>query len=106
MRSIFDSLDGVDALSDKLILLVADLDQIDVLLPQVLAQLPQTIAIMQESRTMLLTMHSTMSGVLGNMGDNSSNGTAMGRAFDTAQNDDSFYLPPGNVEEQRFPTNH
>ena len=40
------------------------------LLPQVLAQFPQTIAIMQESRTMLLTMHSTMSGTLGNMGNN------------------------------------
>ncbi|OBI80414.1 RND family transporter [Mycobacterium sp. 1245805.9] len=102
IRSIFDSLDGVDAVSDKLILLVADLDQVDALLPQILAQLPQTIAIMQESRTMLLTMHSTMSGVLGNMGDNSNNSTAMGRAFDTAQNDDSFYLPPETLKNKDF----
>jgi RND superfamily putative drug exporter len=102
IRSIFDSLDGVDAVSDKLILLVADLDQVDALLPQILAQLPQTIAIMQESRTMLLTMHSTMSGVLGNMGDNSSNATSMGRAFDTAQNDDSFYLPPETLKNKDF----
>ncbi|WP_068184477.1 RND family transporter [Mycobacterium sp. UM_CSW] len=102
IRSIFDSLDGVDAVSDKLILLVADLDQVDALLPQILAQLPATIAIMQESRTMLLTMHSTMSGVLGNMGDNSNNSTAMGRAFDTAQNDDSFYLPPETLKNKDF----
>ncbi|OBA76593.1 hypothetical protein A5641_20620 [Mycobacterium sp. 1554424.7] len=102
IRSIFDSLDGVDAVSDKLILLVADLDQVDALLPQILAQLPETIAIMQESRTMLLTMHSTMSGVIGNMGDNSSNATAMGRAFDTAQNDDSFYLPPDTLKNKDF----
>ncbi|OBF47852.1 hypothetical protein A5787_09915 [Mycobacterium sp. 852002-50816_SCH5313054-b] len=102
IRSVFDSLDGVDAVSDKLILLVADLDQVDALLPQILAQLPQTIAIMQESRTMLLTMHSTMSGVLGNMGDNNNNATSMGRAFDTAQNDDSFYLPPETLKNKDF----
>ena len=101
IRGIFDSLDGVDAISDKLILLVADLDQIDVLLPQILAQLPETIAIMKESRTMLLTMHSTMSGVLGNMGDNN-NANAMGRAFDTAENDDSFYLPPETFKNKNF----
>jgi RND superfamily putative drug exporter len=102
IRSVFDSLDGVDAVSDKLILLVADLDQVDALLPQILAQLPATIEIMQQSRTMLLTMHSTMSGVLGNMGDNSNNATAMGRAFDTAQNDDSFYLPPETLKNKDF----
>jgi RND superfamily putative drug exporter len=102
LRSVFDALDGIDAISDKLILLVADLDQIDVLLPQILAQLPATIQIMQESRTMLLTMHSTMSGVLGNMGDNSGNATAMGRAFDTAQNDDSFYLSPDVLKNKNF----
>ena len=102
IRSIFDSIDGVDALTDKLNAVVADLDQLDVLLPQVLATFPQTIAIMQESRTMLLTMHSTMSGTLGSMGDNSSGSTAMGRAFDTAQNDDSFYLPPEVLKNKDF----
>ncbi|WP_082958394.1 RND family transporter, partial [Mycobacterium alsense] len=89
LRSIFDSLDGVDAVADKLGDVVADLGQIDMLLPQIVAQFPEMIAIMESSRTMLLTMHSTMSGVLGNMGDDNSNANAMGRAFDTAQNDDS-----------------
>ncbi|OBJ02767.1 hypothetical protein A5660_21090 [Mycobacterium alsense] len=102
LRSIFDSLDGVDAVTDKLTDVVTDLDQVDLLLPQVLAQFPQMIAIMESSRTMLLTMHSTMSGVLGNMGDDNSNATAMGRAFDTAQNDDSFYLPPEAFKDKDF----
>ena len=102
LRSIFDSIDGVDAIADKLTELIADLDQIDVLLPQVVAQLPETIAILQESRTMLLTMHSTMSGTLGNITDNSSNSTAMGSAFDTAKNDDSFYLPPEVLKNKDF----
>jgi RND superfamily putative drug exporter len=102
IRSIFDSLDGVDALADNLKFLVADLDQVDVLLPQVIAQIPQMLAILQESRTMLLTMHSTMAGTFGNMGDNGSNSTAMGRAFDTAKNDDSFYVPPDTFKNKSF----
>ncbi|WP_156687084.1 MMPL/RND family transporter [Mycobacterium sp. Marseille-P9652] len=102
LRSIFDSLDGVDAVTDELSKVVADLDQIDVLLPQILAQFPEMIAIMESSRTMLLTTYSTMSGVLGNMSDDSGNASAMGRAFDTAQNDDSFYLPPEAFDNKDF----
>jgi RND superfamily putative drug exporter len=101
-RSVFDSLDGVDAVTDKLADVVADLDQVDLLLPQILAQFPSMIAIMESSRTMLLTMHSTMSGVLGSMGDDSTNASAMGRAFDAAQNDDSFYLPPEAFDNKDF----
>ena len=43
-------------------------------------------------RTMILTMHSTMSGIFGQMDEQSTNSSAMGRAFDTAKDDDSFYL--------------
>jgi putative drug exporter of the RND superfamily len=94
LRSIFDGLDGVDAISDKLQNLVKDLDQLDALMPQLLAQFPQMIATLQSMRTMLLTMHSTMSGIFGQMDEVSGNATAMGKAFDAAKNDDSFYLPP------------
>jgi len=102
LRSVFDALDGVDAVTDKLGDVVKDLDQIDLLLPQILAQFPEMLAIMESSRTMLLTMHSTMSGVLGNMSDDNGNASAMGRAFDTAQNDDSFYLPPEVFKNKDF----
>jgi putative drug exporter of the RND superfamily len=101
IRSIFDALDGVDLLTDKLRDLVADLDKMDVIMPQLLAQFPEMIEIMQSMRTMMLTMHSTMSGVFGQMDDNS-NSTAMGQAFDTAKNDDSFYLPPDVFKNSDF----
>jgi RND superfamily putative drug exporter len=94
LRAVFDGLDGVDAISDKLQDLVKDLDQLDALMPQLIAQFPQMIATLQSMRTMLLTMHSTMSGIFGQMDENSGNATAMGKAFDAAKNDDSFYLPP------------
>jgi RND superfamily putative drug exporter len=43
---------------------------------------------------MILSMHSTMSGIFDQMDQMSDNATAMGHAFDAAKNDDSFYLPP------------
>ena len=102
LRAIFDSIDGVDELSDKLHDLVKDLDKLDVLLPQLLAQFPPMIAIMQTMRTMMLTMHSTMSGIFSEMDESSQNATAMGQAFDAAKNDDSFYLPPEVFQNPDF----
>ncbi len=102
IRNIFDTLDGVDEVTDKLQDLVANLDQLDVIMPQLIAQFPEMISIMQGMRTMMLTMHSTMSGVFNQMDDNSGNATAMGKAFDTAKNDDSFYLPPDVFKTKDF----
>jgi RND superfamily putative drug exporter len=94
LRAVFDGIDSVDAISDQLHELLKDLDQVDALMPQLLTQIPPMIATMQSMGTMMLTMHSTMSGIFGEMDENSGNATAMGKAFDTAKNDDSFYLPP------------
>jgi RND superfamily putative drug exporter len=102
LRSIFDSIDGVDAISDKMHDLVKDLDQLDALLPQMLQYYPPLIATMQNMRTMTLTMHSTMAGIFDEMDDANSNATAMGQAFDAAKNDDSFYLPPEVFENKDF----
>jgi putative drug exporter of the RND superfamily len=102
LRSIFDTLDGIDTVSDKLKNLVADLDQIDVIMPQILTQFPEMIETMQSMRTMMLTMHSTISGIVGHMDNMGDNATAMGKAFDAAKNDDSFYLPPEVLQNADF----
>ncbi|MEZ0364228.1 RND family transporter [Mycobacterium sp. pUA109] len=102
LRSIFDSIDGVDQISGKLDALVEDLDQLDLLMPQMLQQFPPMIATMQRTRSMMLTMHSTMSGLFGQMEDANDDPTAMGKAFDTAKNDDSFYLPPDVLKNEDF----
>ena len=94
LKSIFETLDGVDEVSDKLQDLTKDLDQLDALMPQLVSQFPAMIATMQSMRTMMLTMSSTMSGIFGQMDEMNGNATAMGKAFDAAKNDDSFYLPP------------
>ncbi len=93
LRSIFDSIDGADEVSEKLRDLVADLDHLDVLLPQLVVQFPPMIETMKTMRTITLSMYSTMSGTVGEMDQSGDNATAMGKAFDTAKNDDSFYFP-------------
>jgi RND superfamily putative drug exporter len=93
-RSIFDTIDGVDKVDDKLQMLVGDIKQLDTLMPQMLETFPSMIDTMTNMRTMMLTMHSTMSGIFDQMDDMSDNATAMGHAFDASKNDDSFYLPP------------
>jgi putative drug exporter of the RND superfamily len=102
LRSIFDSIDDVDVLTDKMRDLIKDLDQLDALLPQLLAQFPPMIATLQSTRAMMQTMHSTMAGVFGEMDDMTQNANAMGQAFDAAKNDDSFYLPPEIFENKDF----
>ncbi|AGB20780.1 Transport protein [Mycobacterium sp. JS623] len=102
LRSIFDALDGVNEITDKMQVLVKDLDQLDALMPQLLIQFPQMIATMESTRAMMLTMHSTMSGIFAQMDDSSNNATAMGKAFDAANNDDSFYLPPEVLNNKDF----
>jgi putative drug exporter of the RND superfamily len=74
--------------------LIKDLDHMDKLMPELIAQFPKMIQIMRDTRAMILTMHSTMAGTFKEMDDASQNATAMGQAYDAAKNDDSFYLPP------------
>src|SRR5579875_1634356 len=102
LRAIFDAIDGVDELTDKMRDLVTDLDKMDALMPQLLQYFPPMIASMQSMRTMILTMHSTMSGIFDEMEDASNNAMALGQAFDAAKNDDSFYLPPEVFQNKDF----
>jgi putative drug exporter of the RND superfamily len=102
IRSLFESLDGVDRISLKMHDLVGSLDQLNALLPQLMFQFPSMIASLQSTRSMMLTMHSTMAGIFSQMEDMSANATAMGKAFDAAQNDDSFYLPAEVFKNEDF----
>jgi RND superfamily putative drug exporter len=102
LRSIFEVIDGVDEETDKMHDLVKDLDQLDVIMPQLLQQFPMLLATTESMRTMMLTMHSTMSGIFSEMDETSQDATAMGQAFDDAKNDDSFYLPPEVFQNADF----
>jgi putative drug exporter of the RND superfamily len=101
-RSIFDALDGLDKIDERFNVLTKDLDNLDALMPQMIAQFPLLIASMESMRTSLLTMHSTMSGVFGQIEESGGDAAAMGKAFDAAKNDDFFYLPPEVFQNSDF----
>src|ERR1700756_2000021 len=102
LRSLFDSLDGIDLLSDDLEALTVDLHRLDELMPQMLTLLPPMIATMQNMRNMMLTMYQTQNGMQNQMDAMQKNATAMGEAFDASKNDDSFYLPPEVFDNPDF----
>jgi RND superfamily putative drug exporter len=94
IRSIFDTLDGIDEIADQLQVLTGSLDHLDQLMPQILATLPPTIASMKTMRDFMVATHSTMAGIQAHQQEGAEGSTLMGQYFDEAKNDDSFYLPP------------
>lgn len=94
LRSIFDALDGIDALSDQLGGLATDLDKIDQLLPQMLPVLRSTIDSMSKMRDFMIATHSVMAGTQAQQQEMAKGATEIGLYFDQAKNDDFFYLPP------------
>ena len=102
LRSIFDTLDGIDILSDDIQDLVPDLKRLDTLMPQMVALMPEMIESMKTMKTMMLTMYQSQKGMQDQMQAMSDNQSAMGHAFDDAKNDDSFYLPPEAFDNPDF----
>ena len=102
IRSIFDTLDGVDTLTDDIQQLVPDLEHLDTLMPQLVALMPQQIETMKTMKTMMLTMYATQKGMQDQQAAQQENSSAMGDAFDDSMNDDSFYLPPEVFDNADF----
>src|SRR6195952_4012657 len=102
IRSIFDTLDGIDTMTDDIQALLPQMEKLDVLMPQMVALMPGMIDTMKSMKTMMLTMYATQKGMQDQQTAGSENATAMGQAFDAAQNDDSFYLPPETFDNPDF----
>ena len=102
IRSIFDALDGIDALTDQFGQITASLDKLNALQPQLLALIPPQIASQQTNRGLTMTNYATTSGIDEQTAASLQNATAMGQAFDASKNDDSFYLPPEAFDNAEF----
>ena len=103
IRSMFDTLDGIDTMTDDIQSLVPDLERLDALMPQLVALMPRDdrdheddedddadacIRPRRACRTRRPRCRRTR--------------TAMGEAFDASKNDDSFYLPPEIFDNADF----
>ncbi|BBX16494.1 MMPL family RND transporter [Mycolicibacterium duvalii] len=102
MRSVFDTLDGINLMTDDIKALLPDMQRLDALMPQMVALMPEMIQTMKTMRTMMLTMYQSQKGMQDQMAAMSENADAMGEAFDDSMNDDSFYLPPEIFENKDF----
>ncbi|MGA9679940.1 MAG: MMPL family transporter [Mycobacterium sp.] len=94
LRSTFDALDSIDQLTEKFEDLTATLDKLDALQPKLVALIPPQIDSQEINRQLTLASYATQSGINAQTAAAVDNATALGRAFDAAKNDDTFYLPP------------
>jgi RND superfamily putative drug exporter len=101
-RSVFDTLDGIDVMTDDIQQLMPDMERLDSLMPQMVALMPEMIQTMKTMKTMMLNMYSTQKGMQDQMSAMQENSSAMGEAFDASMNDDSFYLPPEVFDNAEF----
>ncbi len=102
IRSVFDTLDGIDTMTDDIQSLVPELQRLDSLMPQLVALMPQSIETMKSMRTMMLTMHSSQASQQDQTAAMNENSAAMGNAFNDSHNDDTFYLPPEIFDNKDF----
>jgi len=104
MRSVFDSLDGISKMSDDFQDLVPDIERMAELTPQMAAVLPAQIQTMKNQKQMMLNQYQAQKAQQDQNMAMQQDATAMGKAFDAAHNDDTFYLPPeafGTADFQR-----
>lgn len=83
----------MDKFSADMKTLINDVGNVDVILPQLLAQFPPIIAVAKSMRATLLTMHSSFTGLVTQMAQMTDTASAMGQAFDASKSGDYFYLP-------------
>ncbi|MGV0697866.1 MMPL/RND family transporter [Mycolicibacter sinensis] len=102
LRSIFDALDGVDTMSADFDDLVPDMQRMAELMPRMVAVMPAQIQSMKNQKQTLLNQYQVQKAQQDQNMAMQENSTAMGEAFDTAKNDDSFYLPPEAFDTADF----
>ena len=103
IRSVLDALDGIDQLTEKFEDLTATLDKLDALQPKLVALIPPQIAQPgDQSRTDAWRATRPSPASTPRRQAAIDNATALGRAFDAAKNDDTFYLPPEVFDNPDF----
>ena len=101
---LFDSLDGFDQLAEQFHELSGDIAAHRRRHARVDGAVSPMITTMKTTRGMTLTMYSTFKAMIDQMEAMSDTAIVMGQSFDTAKNDDFFYLPPEAFENPDFQT--
>ncbi|MCZ8378662.1 MMPL family transporter [Mycobacterium sp. CPCC 205372] len=102
LRSVFDTLDGINVMTDDIKALMPDMERLNSLMPQLVTMMPEMIETMKTMKTMMLTMYASQKGMQDQMAAMQDENNSMGEAFDASMNDDSFYLPPEIFDNEDF----
>jgi putative drug exporter of the RND superfamily len=105
LRSINETIDNVDQLSEEFGNTVQGLAIIDTATPQLVAQLRATVANMTTMQSLTLAMQSTMHALIPQLDSVIHPMVDMAQAFDNAKNDDFFFLPPDAFNTPDFKAN-
>lgn len=92
VRSVFDTIDGIDQLGEQLASVTVTLDKLAAIQPQLVALLPDEIASQQINRELALANYATMSGIYAQTAALIENAAAMGQAFDAAKRGLKLFL--------------
>ncbi|MEE6164620.1 MULTISPECIES: MMPL/RND family transporter [unclassified Mycolicibacterium] len=102
LRSLYDSIDTVDGITDELGNTVKGLTIIDTVTPQIIPQIQATVANLQAIQALTLTLQSTLSSIVDQLDVFINPLVDMAQAFDNAKNDDFFFLPPDALKTDDF----
>ena len=102
LRSLFDALDGINALTDQLANVSGSIAKLDELQPKLLALIPPQIQNQETNRDLTMTNHATTSGIYDQTASALENATKLGEAYNASDTDDSFYLPPEAFSNSEF----
>jgi RND superfamily putative drug exporter len=102
LRSLYDSLDGVDQITDELGNTVHGITIIDTVTPQIVPQIQSVVTNLQSIQSLTLTLQSTLHALIPQLDAVTHPLIDLAQAFDNAKNDDFFFLPPDALKTDDF----
>ena len=101
-RSLLDTVDSVDGITNEFANTVKGLAIIDTVTPQIIDQIQATVTNLESIQSLTLTLQSTLHSLIDQLDPFISPLVDMAQAFDNAKNDDFFFLPPDALKTADF----
>jgi RND superfamily putative drug exporter len=102
LRSLYDSLDGVDNITDELRNTVHGITIIDTVTPEIVPQIQAVVTNLETIQSLTLTLQSTLHALIPQLDAVIHPLVDLAQAFDNAKNDDFFFLPPDALNTPDF----
>jgi putative drug exporter of the RND superfamily len=102
IRSLFDSLDGFDQLAEQFHKLTKDLGDTARATHELLAIIPQNIAVSKAIRDTTLTIYSSFDSLIDQFDRLTDTNAVMGKSFNDSRTESLFYLPPEIFQNSDF----